>query len=361
MKNFILSTLLFASSLQIVVGDEVWTWEYNIQPGGATLTGYRGPGGEVTIPSTVGNGVPVTKLGKAGYGSFLGAASPLVTSVILPSGMVRISEMAFASCTSLTNVTIPSSVTTIEGGAFQNCTKLTKFTIPESVTTIEWGAFYNTGLTSIIIPPTVESIETGAFAGCASLGFAIMQRNPVTMGSVLMGDSVFSPHTLVLNSIALTGMAADPTFGTALGSNPAFVAALASNAAFVTALANHINSTSGNYGIATQNGFSNTIAQATSNLATKTELSNSLAQSRTDGINSVLSNPNLWTLYTTNQIKNIAIGDLVLTRTNNGQFVLNYDIEQSEDLANWTPYAGFAMPLTNLPTDKAFVRIKAKQ
>ena len=50
----------------------------------------------------------------------------------------------------------------------------------------------------------------------------------------------------------------------------------------------------------------------------------------------------------------------MLTRTNNGQFVLNYDIEQSNDLANWAPYQGFALPLTNLPTDKAFVRIKLK-
>ena len=125
-----------------------------------------------------------------------------------------------------------------------------------------------------------------------------------------------------------------------------------------------------NFGISTQNQTQNAIITATSNLvtqsevstlATKAELTASLAQSRTDGINSVLSNPNLWTLYTTNQISAMAIGDLVLTRTNNGSFVLNYDIEQSEDLVNWTPYQGFAMPLTNLPTNKAFVRIKAKQ
>ncbi|NBN98899.1 MAG: hypothetical protein EBV19_06615 [Flavobacteriia bacterium] len=116
-----------------------------------------------------------------------------------------------------------------------------------------------------------------------------------------------------------------------------------------------------NYGLSTQSNTVSSINDAVINLATKSELTYALTQSRADGINSVISNPNLWTLYTTNQIKNMAIGDLVLTRTNNGQFILNYDIEQSEDLANWTPYAGFAMPLTNLPTDKAFVRIKAKQ
>ena len=81
---------------------------------------------------------------------------------------------------------------------------------------------------------------------------------------------------------------------------------------------------------------------------------------RTAGQNDVVANPNQWTLYTTNQIKAMVMGDLMLTRTNNGQFVLNYDIEQSDDLKNWAPYQAIAMPLTNLPTDKAFVRIKLK-
>jgi hypothetical protein len=81
----------------------------------------------------------------------------------------------------------------------------------------------------------------------------------------------------------------------------------------------------------------------------------------TAGVNSVLSNPNLWTLYTTSQIQNMAVGDLVLSRQVNGGFVLNYDIEQSTDLQTWTPYQALSLPMTNLPTDKAFVRIKAKQ
>ena len=50
----------------------------------------------------------------------------------------------------------------------------------------------------------------------------------------------------------------------------------------------------------------------------------------------------------------------MLTRTNNGQFVLNYDIEQSDDLKVWAPYQNFTMPLINLPTNKAFVRINLK-
>ena len=128
---------------------------------------------------------------------------------------------------------------------------------------------------------------------------------------------------------------------------------LANNDAFITTLANKIIAKSGNYGLSVKSELAT--------LATKTELTSSLTQSRTDGINSVLSNPNLWTLYTTSQIQNMAVDDLVLTRQEGGGFVLNYDIEQSTDLQTWTPYQALSLPLTGLPTDKAFLRIKAKQ
>jgi hypothetical protein len=156
-------------------------------------------------------------------------------------------------------------------------------------------------------------------------------------------------------------LALDPTFGAALASNSAFVTALANNPAFVFALVNTIKATSDNYGFATQSGVSSAISTAVQSLASKSELSSSLTQSRTDGVNSVLSNPNLWTLYTTSQIQNMAVGDLLLSRQVGGGFILNYDIEQSTDLQTWTPYQALSLPLNGLPTDKAFVRIKAKQ
>ena len=66
-------------------------------------------------------------------------------------------------------------------------------------------------------------------------------------------------------------------------------------------------------------------------------------------------------LYTASQMQTMAIGDIVLTKNANGSFTLNYDIEQSSDLQSWLPYQSFALPLTNLPPDKAFIRFKAKQ
>ncbi len=60
------------------------------------------------------------------------------------------------------------------------------------------------------------------------------------------------------------------------------------------------------------------------------------------------------------QIQDMAVGNLVLTRNVNGTFVLNYDIEQSSDLVTWTKFQANSLPLTSLPTNKAFVRIRAK-
>ena len=293
----------------------------------------------MTIPSSVG-GYPVVAIGSGGNGvltnPWTGYGNDSVTSISIPDSVTIIKSSAFSNRTGLTSVTMPESITRIENGAFFGCTGLTSITIPNSVTSIGISAFHScTGLTSITIPNSLTLIEADAFFGCTGLT------------SITMPDSFIAQ----VAKIGLSGQVATDYL----------VNALANNDAFVTAVANKIKATGGTYGIATQSGLSSAITTAVEPLATKTELTSSLTQSRTDGINSVLSNPTLWTLYTTSQIQNIAVGDLVLTKNVAGTFTLNYDIEQSADLQTWTTYAPLSLPLTGLPTDKAFVRIKAKQ
>jgi len=148
-----------------------------------------------------------------------------------------------------------------------------------------------------------------------------------------------------LNDIGIRGTAA----------SFAIINALANSDAFVTAVADKIKATGGNYGLATQSGLSSAIEP----LATKTQITTAINEGRAAGIANVTAFPNTWSLFTSSQIQNMAIGDLVLTREVNGNFVLNYDIEQSNDLQNWTVYSANTQ-IVKLPADKAFVRIKAK-
>ena len=98
-----------------------------------TITGYNGPGGDVTIPISI-NGLTVTTIGLGGYdGVFTGFS---VTSVTIGTNVTSIGDGAFEFCTSLTSVTIGTNVTSIGAYAFDYCTNLTSVTIPDSVTNI---------------------------------------------------------------------------------------------------------------------------------------------------------------------------------------------------------------------------------
>jgi len=373
MRNLILSALLLASAFQTALGQTIvdGQWTYIVENGGATITASTATGA-VTIPSVLG-GYAVKKVGNYAFQGFTGLTSVTIpnsvtsigvcafsrctalASVTIPNSVTSIDREAFGGCTSLTSITIPDSVTIIGSQAFENCASLTSITIPSSVTSIAGNTFYYClSLASVTIPNSVTSIGNTAFMGCTSLTSITIPTSVTSIGiSAFLGCTGLTSITMPVSYIGQT---------TQIGisgqvASDYIINALANNDAFVTAVANKIKATGGNYGIATQSGLSTAIEP----LATKSELTSSLTQSRTDGINSVLSNPNLWTLYTTSQIQNMAVGDLVLTKNVGGTFTLNYDIEQSADLQTWTTYAPLSLPLTGLPTDKAFVRIKAKQ
>ena len=329
----IVATLAFICVCHTSFADTSGDWTYTVSNNEATITGYTGAGGAVTIPSVLG-GYAVKKVGSGGWPpvSVFGNLNSSVTSITIPNSVTSIGDYAFTNCTGLTGtLTIPNSVTSIGNSAFAGCTGLTTLTIPSSVTSIGGSAFLGcTGLTTLTIPSSVTSIGENAFGGCTGLTTLTMP---------------FRFNTQI-DRIGISGEVAFDYL----------VNALANNDAFVTAVANKIKGTGGNYGIATQSGLSSAIEP----LATKTQITTAINEGRAAGIASVTASPNTWSLFTSSQIQNMAIGDLVLTREVNGNFVLNYDIEQSDDLANWTVYSANTQ-IVKLPADKAFVRIKAKQ
>lgn len=101
--------------------------------------------------------------------------------LIIPNGVTRIGNYAFAGCGDLTSLTIPDSVVSIGYYAFSHCGRLTNVVIPDSVTSVDFAAFsYCRSLTSLEIGKGVRSIGEKAFIGCSGLTSIIVDEENTT-------------------------------------------------------------------------------------------------------------------------------------------------------------------------------------
>lgn len=139
-------------------------YEYAIAEGGVTITRYKGAGGSITIPSTLG-GLPVNKIGDEAFQDCAG-----LTSISLPEGLTHIGQEAFYNCKNLTNIGLSESLINIGDYAFSYCTSLTSISLPKSLTSISRADFWGcTSLTSISLPESLTNIGSYAFSNCISL------------------------------------------------------------------------------------------------------------------------------------------------------------------------------------------------
>lgn len=127
----------------IVKGSGAKDFTYSLNAdGGMTITGYKGTGGQVDIPSTI-DGYPVVEIG--GY-TFSNRSN--VWKVNIPTSVKRIGNAAFMS-TSISEITIPAGVQEIPFSAFAKCPSLKLVTILGKTTTIDKYAFQGTMLMRI--------------------------------------------------------------------------------------------------------------------------------------------------------------------------------------------------------------------
>jgi len=116
-------------------------FDYTVNNGTVSITGYAGSGGMAVIPDTV-NGLPVTSIGEFafdGYGN--------LTSVTIGTNVASIGEYAFFNCVSLTNVTIGANVNNIGNYAFAYCSSLTSAYFQGNAPSNNGTAFYNDSAT----------------------------------------------------------------------------------------------------------------------------------------------------------------------------------------------------------------------
>ena len=193
-------------------------YNYTVSGSVATITGYTGSGGPVTIPSTLG-GATVKHIGDLafkydpvvdlivpstvttiGNNSFYGCNA--MQFVTLSTGIAYIGDYAFYLCTALEDINLPAGITHIGTEAFAYDTALGgpyTITIPSSLTTVQQGVFYKcTALSNLIINSGVTAIGFIAFDNCTSLTSVFIPTSVRTIG-----DSAFYYDT-GLNSVIIS-------------------------------------------------------------------------------------------------------------------------------------------------------------
>ena len=167
-------------------------YTYTVSNGNATVTGYTGAGGAITIPSTLG-GFATQTIGDHAFDNCTN-----ITSVTIPNSVISIGNFAFQNCTNLSSITIPDGVLYIGDSAFSHCTSLISVIIPDGVTTIEFSTFAHcTSLISVTIPISVTVIQDSAFRECGLLTSIILPAN-----LDILGDAVFD-YCTSLTSITI--------------------------------------------------------------------------------------------------------------------------------------------------------------
>ena len=102
-------------------------------------------------------------------------------SVTIPESVREIGYCAFYGCPSLSSVTILEGVTKIGSSAFAGCPSLNSISIPESMIEIGECAFEGCrNLSSITIPEGVKKIGKGAFDDCSNLSSINCSVNKIT-------------------------------------------------------------------------------------------------------------------------------------------------------------------------------------
>ncbi len=150
-------------------------WSYKTDPirtGEAIIIKYKGAGGDLIVPSTLG-GAKVTRIDDQAFEGCTG-----LTSIVVPNSVTSIGADTFRGCTKLKKVTLPETITSIGLDCFAECSSLSSINLPPGLSEIELGTFNGCScLTDIAIPANVKSIKIDAFFNCTSLTAVNLPKN----------------------------------------------------------------------------------------------------------------------------------------------------------------------------------------
>ena len=188
-------------------------FEYTLSGDCATITEYKGEGGDVKVPETIGNNYSVTAIGDYAF------AYSKATTITVPDSVTTIGNEAFRDCLELTKITLGKGVSAIGVAVFAGSSKLAEisvsadnanyqsidgaiytkdgagfiacpvsasgtYTVKDGVINIAASAFESCkGLTKIVLPSSVATIGNYAFFECTSLKDITLSNNVKTLGN----------------------------------------------------------------------------------------------------------------------------------------------------------------------------------
>lgn len=99
-------------------------------------------------------------------------------NIVIPDGVVGISDVFFKNSRDLLSVQFPEGLKFIGRNSFQDCYYLEEVTLPEGLEEIRDGAFYNSqNLASVYMPQSVTEIGEYAFYYCCALQDLTLSQN----------------------------------------------------------------------------------------------------------------------------------------------------------------------------------------
>jgi hypothetical protein len=170
---------------------------FSVSDDSATITGYTGIGGSITIPSSY-QRKPVIAIDNNVFKN-----NKDITSVTFSGNLEHIGEYAFEGCSNLTAVNFSEGLKTIGWTAFYGCAGLTSIVIPDSVIEIDSWAFQNCPNLATITIGSNENlvIKTGACYDCTGITTIIMRGS----STVIEGDLFGSDNPKFKNAYAAGG------------------------------------------------------------------------------------------------------------------------------------------------------------
>ena len=97
--------------------------------------------------------------------AFYDGDNTTIKEIVLPKGLIKVGEAAFANCTALEKLTLPSTVRELGRWMLEECRKVTTINIPDGVKEIPASCFYHSGIIDLEVPTSVETIGSWAFEG----------------------------------------------------------------------------------------------------------------------------------------------------------------------------------------------------